>query len=80
MYGSTIGKKLLLCATEIQLSHPLQEDQIVSAKVELPTGFTAFMEREEGRFVKYEKWIAETGIYIMLEMCKVLDTVSTKKL
>lgn len=58
LYGSTVGKQLLLCATEIQLYHPVDEDQIISAKIDLPKSFASYIEREEARFAKYESWIA----------------------
>ena len=59
LYGSTIGKRLLLCATEIKVMHP-DEGTLVSAKIELPHSFTDYIEREEKRFAMYEKWMKES--------------------
>jgi 23S rRNA-/tRNA-specific pseudouridylate synthase len=61
LYGSSIGRQLLLCATEIELMHPFKEGELVRAKIELPRSFTAYMQREEIRFIKYEEWI-QAGI------------------
>jgi len=76
LYGSTIGKQLLLCATEVRLRHPFHENQSVAAEIGLPKSFTHYIEREEARFAKYEKWMSETGIHTMIEMCKVLGSMN----
>jgi hypothetical protein len=54
-----VGKRLLLCATEIELMHPLKEGTVVRAKIEFPRSFVAYMEREEKRFEKYKEWLQE---------------------
>lgn len=79
LYGSTVGKQLLLCATEIQLHHPVHEDQIVRAKIELPNSFASYIEREEVRYAKCEMWLKETGIH-MLDTCKVLESMNSKNI
>lgn len=71
MYGSTIGKQLLLCATDIHLKHPSHDGQDVQAKIELPDTFTAFIKREEDRYIKYEQWMMETGVQTLVDMCNV---------
>lgn len=79
LYGSTIGNKLLLCATEIQLHHPVDKDKIIRAKVELPNSFTSYMKREETRYAKYEHWILERGgVQVLLDMCNVLRSMNEK--
>jgi hypothetical protein len=62
VYGSTVGKRLFLCATEIELMHPLKEGKVVRAQIELHRSFARYMEREEKRYEKYKEWLQEHNV------------------
>jgi 23S rRNA-/tRNA-specific pseudouridylate synthase len=58
LYGSTIGgKRLLLCANEIRIHHPDDDDRIIHESIVLPPRFGKFISREEKRYASYERWM-----------------------
>jgi 23S rRNA pseudouridine1911/1915/1917 synthase len=78
LYGSTVGKKLMLCAKEISLTHPTHGTP-VHAKIDLPSRFTDYMRREETRYAKYEQWMLDKGIKCLFEIGEVAESIKQKR-